>query len=185
MVALAPRAPRITFLLASAEQLPFGEGSFDGLTVSSGVHWFDQVAFYAEAHRVLRDGGWLAIYDHYFMGQVDSDPSFADWSANTYLKSLPAPPRGPTVMVANGPPTGFTTFEQETFDDPISMQHDGIVGYLLTQSNCLAALQDGQTTLEDLRHWLTVETAKFFPRGGEALLFGFGGKVLCLRRVAE
>jgi SAM-dependent methyltransferase len=175
----------VIYLLASAEQLPFGEGSFDGLTVSSGVHWFDQPAFYGEAHRVLRDGAWLAIYDHYFLGHVDSEPSFADWFANTYLKSLSTPPRGPTVMVASGPPFGFTTIGEETFDDPIAMKLDDLVAYLLTQSNCLAALQNGQTSLENLRHWLRRETARFFPRERAAPLFGFGGKVRCMRRVAE
>jgi len=53
-----------------AERLPFPDASFDALTCCSGVHWFDQEAFFGELHRVLRPGAWVGLYDHYFTGEM-------------------------------------------------------------------------------------------------------------------
>lgn len=63
MVAQArERYPFISFTEADAENLPFTDGSFDGVVIGFGVHHFPspQRAI-SEAHRVLRDGGRFAF----------------------------------------------------------------------------------------------------------------------------
>lgn len=44
MVRMAKPVPNALYALAAAERLPFAPETFDLLTVSSGVHWFDQEA---------------------------------------------------------------------------------------------------------------------------------------------
>lgn len=54
---------RTTF--AKAETLPFDDGSFDLVTRRIAPHHFDSIPdFLAEAHRVLRSGGTLAVVDN-------------------------------------------------------------------------------------------------------------------------
>lgn len=47
-----------------AEELPVPDGSVDLLTASSAAHWFDQSRFLAEANRVLKVGGCVALLDY-------------------------------------------------------------------------------------------------------------------------
>jgi SAM-dependent methyltransferase len=45
-----------------AEDLPFADGSVDVVTVAQAFHWFDHARALPELHRVLRPGGWLALF---------------------------------------------------------------------------------------------------------------------------
>jgi SAM-dependent methyltransferase len=58
--------PRITYGLAPAEESGLEDGSVDLVCVAQALHWFDFDRFYAEARRVLRPGGVLAVtlYQH-------------------------------------------------------------------------------------------------------------------------
>jgi len=56
------RSEGIDFVVAGAEDLPFPDARFDGaLAVNAVHHWRDMTARLAEAFRVLRPGGWIAI----------------------------------------------------------------------------------------------------------------------------
>jgi ubiquinone/menaquinone biosynthesis C-methylase UbiE len=52
------RARNVTWRQADAQALPFGDGEFDAVTCQFGVMFFpDKARGFAEARRVLRDGG--------------------------------------------------------------------------------------------------------------------------------
>lgn len=53
--------PAIPVVLGLAEFLPVEDASFDVLTVGQGFHWFDAAPALAEAARVLRPDGTLAL----------------------------------------------------------------------------------------------------------------------------
>ncbi len=46
---------------ATAEELPFPDGSADAITVAQAFHWFDHERALPEFHRVLRPGGVLVL----------------------------------------------------------------------------------------------------------------------------
>jgi SAM-dependent methyltransferase len=94
MVAQLYGGERSAYMNAAAEALPVADSSIDLLTVASALHWFDQPAFFAEAARTLRDGGWLVVYDYYFLGQIEGQPRFSAWNQDVYLQRFPIPPRG-------------------------------------------------------------------------------------------
>ena len=48
------------------------------------------------SRRLLRPGGWVALYDHYFIGEMVDVPEFAEW-ATVALDRYPLPPRNPQV----------------------------------------------------------------------------------------
>ncbi|KAM7407752.1 hypothetical protein PAMA_003483 [Pampus argenteus] len=56
-----PGYPNITYRKGTAEELPFPDGSVDLLTAASAAHWFDQSRFLAEASRVLKPRGCMAL----------------------------------------------------------------------------------------------------------------------------
>jgi ubiquinone/menaquinone biosynthesis C-methylase UbiE len=56
------RVPSATFVTGNAEALPFGRGSFDAAVSAQAFHWMDRPKALAEAIRVVRPGGIVAIW---------------------------------------------------------------------------------------------------------------------------
>jgi SAM-dependent methyltransferase len=56
--------PRVRYLRHRAECLPLASGVADLLVAAQAAHWFDFEHFYAEAHRVLRPGGVVALWTY-------------------------------------------------------------------------------------------------------------------------
>ena len=61
-VASAPEDPRITWRVESAETCSLRNHSVDLVTAGQAFHWFNQARFCAEAIRVLRPGGLVAVW---------------------------------------------------------------------------------------------------------------------------
>lgn len=58
----ATRLPNIFYSVQAAEQTDFADNSFDLVTVSQALHWFNFELFYRELKRVTRPGGWFAAW---------------------------------------------------------------------------------------------------------------------------
>jgi SAM-dependent methyltransferase len=56
--------PGVKYSVAPAERSGLPDASADLVTVAQSLHWFDVDAFYAEARRVARPGGLLAIWTY-------------------------------------------------------------------------------------------------------------------------
>jgi ubiquinone/menaquinone biosynthesis C-methylase UbiE len=52
----------IIYSVQAAEQTAFADNSFDLITVSQALHWFNFEKFYTEARRVAKPGSWLAVW---------------------------------------------------------------------------------------------------------------------------
>lgn len=182
MLGAALRAPNVGYVLGSAERMPFPDASFDAVTCSSGVHWFDQPRFFAELRRVLHPGGWVGLYDHYFM-KMQGVHAFKDWVRDLFER-YPLPPRNPQVGDPRAEtPEGFELVGREFFEDPIAMTQDEFADYQLTVSHCVAAVERG-TPRADVRAWLLESTAPLFA-GVSTRTLEFMGSITCLRAVAE
>ena len=82
MVDAASRAApvsRISWMRGRAEFLPFTASSAQVVLAAQAVQWFDRPAFYAEALRVLRPGGVLAVAQNN-----------RDWQGSGFLESYEA-----------------------------------------------------------------------------------------------
>lgn len=69
-IAAAPANPRITWRVESAEHCALPAHAADLVTAAQAYHWFDQGRFCAEAQRVLKPGGVVAVWC-YGLSRVD------------------------------------------------------------------------------------------------------------------
>ncbi len=182
MVARAPAAPGLTFQIAPAESLPFGAGEFDLLTASSAFHWFDRERFMTEARRVLRPGGRLVIYDNYFSGTMEGNEAFRRWFREEYLARFPSPSRGELSFgEADTEAAGFRLLGRELYENELKFSVEGLVDYLTSHSNVIAAVEGGQERIEDVKSWLAEKLTPFYRNNLEAT-FLFGGPIWFLER---
>lgn len=183
MVTLAPSDARITYLVAPAERLPVEDGCFDLMTVSSALHWIDADPFFAEARRVLRPGAPLVVYDNSFTGRMRGNAAFERWQRDVYLVTYPSPPR---AHVAFDEETcaqrGFRLLDHERYHNIVAFSPATLVDYLTTQSNVIAAVEDGRQGIDDARRWLLSSVEQFFGGRREAH-FDFGGPIWYLAKM--
>jgi len=182
MLAQAERDERIDYLRCPAEALPLASRSFDLLTVSSGLHWFERHAFLAEARRVLRPRGWLVIYDNFFSANLRGNQGFKPWFVSTYFRRFPTPPRNSQPLdKRSARQAGFQVLAQDKYTNVVFFNHGQLVDYLLTQTNVIAAIERGESTVDDARAYLTAEVSPYF-QSLEPQAFDFGGPITYLRK---
>lgn len=63
-IAAAVSHPRVEYRVAPAEASGLPDGAVDLVTVAQALHWFDLDRFYAEARRVLKPDGVLAVWTY-------------------------------------------------------------------------------------------------------------------------
>ena len=170
----------MTYAQALAEALPLADGVLDVMTVAQAFHWFDHAAFLAEARRTLKPGGVLALYDDFFLGEMEGEPNFGTF-AKTYLARYPTPARhrdpfGETEAQA----AGFT-FHEETWKHPLALTQPQLVAYLLTHSNTLAATEHGTASQDEIAEWLNGQLAPFYA-GSATRNVVYGALLTVLRR---
>jgi SAM-dependent methyltransferase len=71
-IASAKAHPKVEFRVAPADQSGLPDESAGLITVAQSLHWFDLDRFYAEARRVLKPGGVLAVWA-YGINQVEGE----------------------------------------------------------------------------------------------------------------
>jgi SAM-dependent methyltransferase len=184
MLAFAPSDSGILFCLADAENLPFAEGAFDIVTVSQAIHWLDKRRFMAEARRVLRAGGWLVVYDDYMTGRVVENEDFRAWFKGAYLERFPAPPRDwPSFTADEAEGEGFRLCLDERFENRIGFSLEGLISFVTSHSNVIAAVEGEGREIGEVRAWLAENMRPFFGQLARAH-FVFEAAVWCLRRGA-
>ena len=164
MVLNADRDHDAAYVVGSAESLPFASGSFDAMTVSSGIDWLDVPRFFSEAARVLRTGGWCGIYDYVFLGAGDDLPGFDPWLAHSYLKRFPSPHVVQADHYAGSQP-GFRRVGGDGFEHVATFGNAELTEYLLSEPNTIVAYSNSRAAQSEVRAWLGRHTEQFLPAG--------------------
>jgi SAM-dependent methyltransferase len=184
MVALAPPDARVSYAVAQAEVLPFGDGTFELLTASQAFHWFDRGRFLREARRVLRPGAHLVVYDHYFAARMEENERFRAWFRGQYLGKYPSPKRGEIVFSeSESEEYGFRLLGCEHYDDALEFTPESLIDYLTTHSNVIAAVEGGGESIDEARAWLAERLAPLFAGLDEAT-FLFRGPIWYLEKMS-
>jgi SAM-dependent methyltransferase len=172
---------RITYRQSPAEQLPFADGTFDLITVCGAINWIDRARFLPEARRVLKNQGWLIIYDNTITDQMPGCPAYTRWYHEQFLVRFPKPPRDESPFT---PPEahayGFRLVHSEDYTNELSWSLDQYVDFMLTQSNIIAAVDMGGQPLSEAREWMHTTLSAVIPR--TPATFVFGGYVWTIQR---
>ena len=181
MLAAAPREVGLRYVVAAAEALPLADAAFDLLTVALAFHWFERGRFLAEARRVLRPGGWLVIYNNGFSGSMRENADYARWNRAVYLARYPTPPRHDAPLTdEDAAAAGFRFLVRERYANDVTFSLPELAAYLMTQSNVIAALEEGSERAEAIQAWLLAELAPLFS--GPRATFPFGGTFWLLQK---
>ena len=176
------RAPLpLAYVQAAAEMLPFATGVFELITVGHAFHWFDRPPFLDEAARLLRPGGWLAIYANHFLGRMVGNPDYERWDKQEYSLRFPAPPRdGRPLTDDEAGLHGLARAAHEQFDHTVAYTPDQLVAYLVTHSNVIAAAEAGSENIGAIVEWLTASIKPLFRT--QFAEFEFRGAIDVFRR---
>ena len=135
-VGSAPKdSATIEWRVAPAEESGLPGHSVDLLTVAQALHWFDLPRFYAEAHRVLRERGIIAVWT-YGMNQIEGEPANA--RVQHFYSEVVGPYWPPERKLVE---TGYRTlafpfreFEPPAFQMEAHWTLDQLLGYFRTWS---------------------------------------------------
>ncbi len=181
MIAQAPEMEGIEYICCPAESLDIESGSGDIMTVSLAFHWLDRDAFLNEANRALQKGGWLVISNNGFKGRMRGNPSYEEWNKTRYLTRYPTPARNKLPLTEKeADKHGFEIVGNEKYENEVDMNIEELACYLSTQSNMIAAVEEGKESVETALAWLSHELESLFSRDRETFLFG--GSILYLKK---
>ena len=184
MLNFASHPDKIHYSIASAEQQPFADNSFDLITVSSGVHWFDIDKFLIEASRLLKSKSWLVLYENHFISEMVGNDNFRNWFPNSYLIKFPSPPRNNTYAWTNEnlSPMNLNFITEEKFKNSLTLTKKQLALYFTTQSNIIAAVEKKQTTYEQVENYLDQELDSFFDNDVTPQTIYFGNWIKYIQR---
>jgi SAM-dependent methyltransferase len=172
---------RITYREAPAEQLPFADGTFDLITVCGAINWIDRTRFLPEARRVLKDRGWLIVYDNTITDQMPGCPDYTRWYHEQYLVRFPKPPRDESPFTPSEADVyGFRLVHSEDYTHELPLSLDQYIDFMLTQSNIIVAVDMGDQPLSEAREWMHTTLSAVIT--GTPTTFVFGGYVWTIQR---
>jgi len=173
---------QITYHHAPAEELPFDDESFNLITVCGAINWINRAQFFPEAKRVLKEQGWVILYDNFITEHMREDIAYTQWHQEQFLSRYPKPPRDETPLTpAECEGYGFH-FSQEAYTNELAWSRKEYIEYMLTQSNVIVAVDMGNETLSEARQWMHATLAPIVPEG-EKGTFLFGGYIWYMQRM--
>ena len=118
----------------------------------------------------------MVIYNNMFTGNMKENPKFHDWIHGTHLKRYPSPPRNTSVFTEEeAQKEGFFLLGSEKYENDVTFTSSRLIEYLLTQTNVIAAVEEGHESLESVSAWLDSEISAYFP--SKEATFEFRGPI--------
>jgi SAM-dependent methyltransferase len=181
MLRHARRADGIRYVTAAAEAPPFRSRTFDLVVACGSIDWVDRSQFLPEAARLVLGGGWLVSLDFGDAGRSPEVPGLALWYDAVFQQRYPRPPaRDPMIAADEAARHGFGAPVHRDFAAGASFTAREYAGFLMTESNVIAAVEYGDEGEDGVRAWLEAELLALF--GGESRRVAFSGYVQALRR---
>jgi ubiquinone/menaquinone biosynthesis C-methylase UbiE len=150
-IAHATPHPRVTYRVAAAEASDLDDRAVDLVTAAQAVHWFDRPRFWAEARRVLRPGGVVAVWSYGFFSIA---PELDDIVRRFYTHTVGPFWAADRKLVEDGYRTidfPFTEFAVPAFTIEQRLTLEDVAGYIRTWSATRGFVQrHGRDPVEQL-----------------------------------
>jgi ubiquinone/menaquinone biosynthesis C-methylase UbiE len=145
---------KVRYSVANAASAPLADRSCDAVTAANAVHWFEMPKFFAEARRVLKPGGVIAVWCYDFL-PADHDLSRALAAMRQATNEFgPEPPQ----LVWQHYKTIEFPFEEiaaPVFETMISWTVEQFLGFASTWSTVeYCRKKTGRELIAELRHEL-------------------------------
>ncbi|MGH8493030.1 MAG: class I SAM-dependent methyltransferase [Moraxellaceae bacterium] len=166
-IAQATAPDNVRFAVAPAEASGLPDASVDLLLVAQAAHWFDLPVFYAEAGRVLRPGGVLALLTYSGLRiNAELDPLLREFHEVTVGPYWPPERRHPETGYRDLPfPWPEIEMAPQTMTAAWTL--DQLMGYLGTWSSVKAYREQRD---EDPLPALRATLLPLWPEAGQAAL---------------
>jgi SAM-dependent methyltransferase len=132
-IANAQANERVVYRVATAEKSGLESATIDVVTVMQAVHWFDLDRFYAEAVRVVKPNGIIAV-SAYLLAQIKPE---IDQVVSRYYHDVVGPfwaPERKMVENFSDIPFPFQKIDPPKFEMKAQWNLDHLIGYLRTWS---------------------------------------------------
>ncbi len=133
-LAAAEPHPNITYQQAIASRTSLLDGSVDLATVAQALHWFDRDAYFAEATRVVRPGGVIAVWGYTWTRMALGLETIVSHFANETLGAWWTPERRLVDTEYREVTLPFPALETPVFTMRESWTLDQFLGYVGTWS---------------------------------------------------
>jgi SAM-dependent methyltransferase len=163
-------APRASFVVARAEQLPFAAASFDLVTAAGALNYVDLRAFLPELARVLAARGLMVIYDFSPGRRLAGDGALDAWYAEFERRHPPKPGYDMDVRAIAFEPAGLRLEAIEPFTVSVPMTAAEYVAYALSESGVELAVERGASEGE-IQAWCESTLASVFDVRARDVLF--------------
>ena len=172
----------ITCLVSSAENLkvsdltvlnlPIEDIKIDIATAAGAIQWIDRDPFLSNMHQLMRDNGYLLIYDFAISDTMLENPAYTDWWHNQYLIEFPRPYRNESVWRNEDvSPYGFRMIDQIDLKMEYSFDLESFIEFMMIQSNVNAMIETGEISVEEVHQWFQLTLSPIFHDQTQHLLF--------------
>lgn len=163
----APPTPGVEFRVATAEASGLDPESIDVIAVAQALHWFDLPAFFAEAARVLKPGGILAVWSYQLAIVLPEIDAVVYDLYEPVLGSYWPPERALVATGYEGIALPFEPVASPEFDMSLEWNAEDLCDYLRTWSAAKRyAKERGLDPVDETERRLR----EIWPDGGDARL---------------
>lgn len=164
--------PSYTFWQSSAEEIKGPENNFDIVTAAGMINWVDEKKFLANLRSLMKDKGFLAIYDFWITDQMKGNTFYTDWWHNCYLKEFPKPPRKENIWTQEmTEPHGFEMKGQTDFYLSYEFDKEAFIRFMMLQSNVNVQISEKGRSVDEIRSWFDRTLKEIFAEEKKELVF--------------
>ncbi|MBQ9135606.1 MAG: class I SAM-dependent methyltransferase [Lachnospiraceae bacterium] len=160
-----------TFYVSKAEENPIPIKPYDIITAAGVVNWVDKDMFLDNAEKILKDNGFIVVYDFWISDRMGYEPKYTEWYQEQYLKKFPKPYRKENVWQQHDLTDAFEMEKQVTYELRYEFSLEEFIDFMMIQSNVNERIEKGILSVEEVRHWMESSLRPIFDNRKRTLLF--------------
>lgn len=155
-------------IISQADIIP----KMDIVTVAGAIQWIDRVDFLKAMKNIMKEHGYLLIYDFAISDKMLQNESYTRWWNEEYLKEFPKPFRNEHIWTKEEVSEyGFSMLNQITYEMEYEFDLESFIEFMMIQSNVNAKIEGEGRAIEEVAEWFHRTLKKVFVNPKETLVF--------------